>query len=131
MVTCPIDQNNFTSAKELSEHMEADHNMSVGSPEMAGLPGGQSNSIFDASAPPVYTPNTMPKPKEKPLKDKAPETEKPEPIVLEYKYTGVCPKCGTPVTTLFIPGAVKKNQNAICFCTSCSKQLQSREVIIL
>ena len=76
------------------------------------------------------------KPKEKPvlppIDERGPKKEKPKVVkrpVLVYRWTGQCPECGGEVDT--IPLDLDKRTNkiaAVCWCQSCRKKIDQREV---
>jgi hypothetical protein len=50
-------------------------------------------------------------------------------IVLEYRFTGLCPECEKEVETLELPNLTEKDKVAmVAYCVSCKKQLQTEVV---
>ena len=73
------------------------------------------------------------RPKLPPIKIIEPKKEqeqpKPEPLILKYIYTGICPDDSSQVSTLEID--IAKKHFVIAVCLQCKKQLSVKEVIKL
>lgn len=62
-------------------------------------------------------------------KEKELAERKPEPIKLQYQWTGECPDCFTRLDSLTLEAGQKEgNVVSVAFCTKCKKQIRERVV---
>lgn len=99
----------FNGMKELQEHIRSVHTLGQAQRPVPPIRAESPPPIVEV-APPVVE-----------------EPPKREPVVLEYKYKGECPTCGTQVTTLDVVLVDKKVM--IAYCIPCNVKVTEQVVI--
>lgn len=116
----------FPTVRDLNEHIKSGHKTR---PE-GWKPRQKRITLADAEKKATTLPPPPPEtlPSVTGVGKTAPKPDvKPTPIVLEYKYSGMCPDCRGPVDTIIIP--LKEKDSAVAYCPVCHKQHKEQKVV--
>lgn len=121
-VPCSLD---FPNDADYYLHKKGGHaDKSKGNPIVG--PGIEPPQDFIEAVKRIEAKKDEPPPAPPPAPDQPrPTMPDPNPIVLTYSYTGDCPTCRNPVSTLELD--VKDLHCIVAYCPRCNKQLSSRE----
>ena len=116
-IFCP-EHGNFASKEAFAEHMAKQH------PDIV-----TNQKIVIKPISPIPPPQNLPPPPTTPLPP-APVLETKTqalPLILEYRYKGSCPKCNTPVSTIYFSDFLGKAV-VTAYCKNCDEALEKKVV---
>ena len=120
IVTCGTCGKAFQSAYEVKTHIRETHirQRLIDKQIVNKAEEIKEEELKTAPGQKVIQPNPVP-----------PPVPPPEPIVLRYKFFGMCPVCRHEPRTLMLD--VGEDLYAICYCNSCDKKLKQVKVVPL